>query len=122
MPHKTVAISSGIGWVGKSALLVTPEYGSAIRLISVLTDAPVVADKELKPTRCNNCNICTNACPGGVITGNLWDPNKSREWIFDAMACRKKAREIAALAIDKEITLCGKCIEVCPYTQKYIRS
>lgn len=32
---------------------------------------------------------------------------------------RKKAREIAAKTLNKQITLCGKCIEVCPYTRRY---
>ncbi|SEW46561.1 hypothetical protein SAMN05421659_1351, partial [[Clostridium] fimetarium] len=26
---------------------------------------------------------------------------------------------IAAKSLEKQITLCGKCIEVCPYTRKY---
>jgi len=30
LPHKTVATRAGVGWIGKSALLVTEEYGSAI--------------------------------------------------------------------------------------------
>jgi epoxyqueuosine reductase QueG len=36
LPHKTVATKSGIGWIGKSALLVTKKYGSAIRLTTVV--------------------------------------------------------------------------------------
>ena len=30
LPHKTIATRAGIGWIGKSALLVTTKYGSAI--------------------------------------------------------------------------------------------
>ncbi len=37
--HKTVATRAGLGWIGKSALLITKEYGPAVRLGSVLTDA-----------------------------------------------------------------------------------
>ena len=35
LPHKTLATLSGIGWIGKCALLVTQKYGSAIRLNSI---------------------------------------------------------------------------------------
>lgn len=28
LPHKTVATRAGLGWIGKSALLVTKQYGS----------------------------------------------------------------------------------------------
>lgn len=122
MPHKTVAVNAGLGWIGKSALLVTPEYGSAIRITSILTDAPLETNGLIEHIRCGNCKQCQKACPGKAITGKLWDVSKGRDWIFDAMACRKKAREIASQAIGKEITLCGKCIESCPYTQKYVNS
>ncbi|MGB8451461.1 MAG: 4Fe-4S double cluster binding domain-containing protein [Anaerocolumna sp.] len=66
--------------------------------------------------------ICTDACPGKAISGRVWSLVLDRDDFFDAMACRKKAREIAAKSIDKKITLCGKCIEVCPYTRKYTQS
>ena len=37
LPHKTIATRAGLGWIGKSALFTTKEYGSALRLSSVLT-------------------------------------------------------------------------------------
>jgi len=54
-----------------------------------------------------------------AISGLTWNPKLDRDEFFDALACRKKAREIAAKSLEKQITLCGKCIEVCPYTRKY---
>ncbi len=120
MPHKTVAIHSGLGWIGKSALLVTPQYGTAIRLTSVLTDAPLRVDKPSEKSLCGGCMKCHDACPANAISGDLWYPDTDRDNFFDAMACRKKAREIAAATLNEKITLCGKCIEICPYTQKYI--
>lgn len=119
MPHKTVAVNAGLGWVGKSALFISEQYGSAIRLTSVLTDAPIEYNKNIMQPKCGGCMLCTNACPGKAISGRLWSPELNRDDIYDAQACKKKARELAAKAINKEITLCGKCIEVCPYTKKY---
>ncbi len=119
MPHKTVAVHAGLGWIGKSALFITEKYGSAVRLTSVLTDAPLEYNKQIMQSKCGSCMLCTNACPGKAISGQIWNPELNRDDYFDAMACRKKAREIAAKTIDKQITLCGKCIEVCPYTRRY---
>ncbi|WMJ87988.1 4Fe-4S double cluster binding domain-containing protein [Anaerocolumna sp. MB42-C2] len=119
MPHKTVAVHAGLGWIGKSALFITEKYGSAVRLTSVLTDAPLEYNKQIMTSKCGSCMLCTSACPGKAISGRVWSPGLDRDEFFDAMACRKKAREIAAKTIDKQITLCGKCIEVCPYTRKY---
>lgn len=121
LPHKTVARLGGLGWIGKSALLVTPQYGSAIRLASVVTDAPLDCDTPLD-NRCGGCMLCTNACPGKAITGRLWELGKEREWIFNPIKCRTKARELSAKALDEQITLCGKCIETCPHTKRYLQS
>lgn len=120
MPHKTVAVHAGLGWIGKSALFLTEKYGSAVRLKSVLTNAPLECEEgAILESKCNNCTLCADACPGKAISGHIWNLELDRDDYFDAMACRKKAREIAAKTLDREITLCGKCIEVCPYTKKY---
>ena len=122
VPHKTCATRAGLGWIGKSALLVTPEYGSAVRLSSVLTDG--VFEKVGQPmevSRCGGCRNCTESCPGHAIHGNLWSPSVPREELVDVEACRKAARKLAAERVGEEITLCGKCIQVCPYTQAYLQ-
>jgi epoxyqueuosine reductase QueG len=119
MPHKTVAVNAGLGWIGKSALFITGPYGSAVRLTSVLTDAPLECNKPMLLPKCGGCSRCVEACPGKAISGRIWSPGLEREDFFDAMACRKKARELADRHLDKKITLCGKCIEVCPYTRSF---
>ena len=77
LPHKTIATRAGLGWIGKSALFTTKEYGSALRLSSVLTNAPldigkpVLKSKKLGKTnnRRNeqNCSSCKRTCCGNII-------------------------------------------------------
>ncbi|SMC49320.1 4Fe-4S double cluster binding domain-containing protein [Papillibacter cinnamivorans] len=122
MPHKTVAVRAGLGWIGKSALLVTEEYGPAVRISSLLTDTPLQTGTPVTQSRCGKCMLCTRACPGEAIQGREWVPGLEREELFDPLKCRKKARELAAEAIHEEITLCGKCIEICPYTRRYLEN
>lgn len=123
LPHKTIATMAGLGWIGKSALLVTKKYGSAIRLSSILTNMPLDYGVPIKKSMCRRgCNNCMSACPGEAISGKLWDQETDRDEFFDPLKCRKKARQLAKEKIKKEITLCGKCIEVCPYTNDYINS
>ncbi|MCI9543095.1 MAG: hypothetical protein HFE93_02720 [Acutalibacter muris] len=45
----------------------------------------------------------------------------SRESLVDVEACRKAARALAWGLLGEQITLCGKCIEVCPYTRAYLK-
>ena len=119
LPHKTVATRAGLGWIGKCALLVTKEYGSAIRLTTVLTDAQLETAIPTDHSLCGDCAICVNLCLGSAPTGKNWNVKLYRDLFFDFSACRKAAREGAAkIGIDD--TVCGICISVCPWTLKYI--
>ena len=72
LPFKTLATRAGLGWIGKSATLVTKQYGNAIRLNGVLTDMPLETGTPINTSFCGNCLECVNNCPGKAITGNLW--------------------------------------------------
>ena len=121
LPHKTVATLAGLGWIGKCALLINEEFGSAIRLNRVLTDAPVPTGIPTTESRCGHCRACADACPGSAPTGDDWAPLGHREDIFDAFACRRAAREAAQRRTGILDTFCGVCIAVCPWTQAYIK-
>ena len=120
LPHKTVATRAGLGWIGKCALLVTDEYGSMIRLSSILTDAPLETAKPINQSKCGSCVICRDACPGGAVSGKLWNVSVKRDDFFDAAACHITAKERAKQGFGGDMTLCGKCIEVCPYTRAWL--
>jgi len=120
LPHKTVATRAGIGWIGKNALLVTDEYGSALRLSSILTNAPLSTSHPINKSRCGDCMVCTNACPAGAVLGKLWEVGLYRDEFFDPVKCRTTACERAKLGFGGDRPICGKCIEICPYTERYI--
>lgn len=122
LPQKTVATRAGVGWVGKSNLLVTEQYGSMIRLASVLTDAPLTAAEPVNESKCGDCRLCVDACPAGALTGKLWDTTVSRDEILDTSACSAMAVSRSIQGFGVPIELCGKCFAVCKYTQQYINS
>jgi len=118
LPHKTAATRGGLGWVGKCALLVTREYGSAVRLTNVLTDAPLSCGKPINESFCGDCVECVKIC--SAPSGRNWRAGADRESFFDAFTCQKTARERAFKSFGEKVTLCGRCIAACPWTQKYI--
>ena len=122
LPHKTVAVRAGLGWIGKCALLVTERYGSALRISSFLTDAPLETALPVESSRCGACARCVDHCPGRAVTGETWYKGTEREALFEATRCADTARALSADRIGNKATLCGKCIEVCPYTQRYLGS
>ncbi|MEG1292480.1 MAG: 4Fe-4S double cluster binding domain-containing protein [Lachnospiraceae bacterium] len=121
IPHKTVATRAGMGWIGKSGLLVTPEYGSAVRISSLLTNAPLHCNEPINESRCGSCAACEKACPAQAIKGIHWSETIEREQIVDVQACKKKQLEIMRERTGIEKDLCGQCFVVCPFTQKYVR-
>ena len=110
VPHKTVAALSGLGFVGKSGLFLTEEYGSKIRLATVLTDMPLTSNRPIIENGCGNCNACKLACPAGAIYGEL--PKTSGERNFDAEKCSRYMKE--HFQDVGRGSVCGVCIKVCP--------
>lgn len=121
IPHKTVATRAGMGWIGKNCLLVTEKYGSAVRISSLLTDAPLKCDEAVSQSSCGSCSLCVNACPAGALKGTLWNAGMEREKIVDVDKCFEKQLEIMTAATGIQTDLCGKCFAVCVYTQKYLK-
>ena len=74
LPHKTIAVLAGMGWIGKNNLLITNELGSALSMCSVLTNAPLPTstNAEVHP-KCGNCTICKDVCAVGAIKGINWE-------------------------------------------------
>ena len=124
LPHKTVATRAGLGWVGKNALLVTEEFGSAIRLGSILTDAELTIGTPINESRCKDCTACVDICPAQALSGKHWRAGVKRDYLVDAFSCRNAARELLTKRTGGEIsgrTFCGLCISVCPWTKKYLK-
>ncbi|MBR5504454.1 MAG: epoxyqueuosine reductase [Methanobrevibacter sp.] len=121
LPHKTIATRAGLGWIGKSALFTTSKYGSALRLSSVLTNAPLDFGEPILKSRCGKCEKCKDACPGGAISGKEWNYKLKRNDFYDDKKCEKYALIVSEENLGKADTVCGKCIYACPHTQKYIK-
>lgn len=117
-PHKTGAVMSGLGFIGKSGVLITNKYGSFVRLATVLTDMPLESDVDtIQTSKCGSCTLCKDACPAGAITGEEYIPGHPRKEIFDAKKCSehmKTYRNIGRGAV------CGICMSVCPFNKKKI--
>jgi epoxyqueuosine reductase len=107
LSHKQVAVQAGLGWLGRSNLLVTPEHGARVRLVTVLTNMPLQTDEPLKED-CGACRACLSICPAGAI--------KMLQKDFDHQACFEQIRHFA----QKEnigYDICGLCQKACGRTR-----
>jgi len=104
LSHKHVAAAAGLGWIGRNNLLVTPEFGSRVRLITVLTDCRLPVDPPLD-MGCGSCKDCLTACPAKAITESVEG--------FDHVECFKLIRSFRKrYNIGQDI--CGVCVRACP--------
>jgi len=112
--HKAIARMAGIGWQGKSLLIVSPEFGPRIRLATVMTDMPLIPDSPLK-NRCAACTECTNACPVSAIRNVAADGcYTSREEALFFSRCVERTYENSLIA-GINARICGVCVRACPH-------
>ncbi len=116
--HKAVARMAGLGWQGKNLLLITPQYGSRVRLVTVLARAPLETDGPIK-NRCGKCMLCHDACPVGAIKGiNTEDHYKTRNDALYFDKCVEKLTVDFSKLPHIGAPICGICIKVCPFGRK----
>jgi len=109
--HKTAATCAGLGWIGKSSLLVNPQYGPRLRLVTVLTDAPITTFGEpVRESRCGTCKSCLGVCPVGAIKDTNWKVGMDVHEYFDLERCQEYIDK-EGLLLDKPV--CGICISAC---------
>ena len=107
--HKLAAHLAGLGWIGKSALLITPEHGPRVRWGTVLTDAPLETGTPMEEM-CRDCRACVKGCPAHAFTGQAFDKTRPRSEIFAAESCDHYLSKREALH-----TACGMCVYICPF-------
>ncbi len=108
---RAAAVRAGVGWWGKSTMVLAPGAGPWFLIGSVVTDAPL-APSEPMDRSCGSCRACLPACP----TGALVAPG-----VLDARLC------LAALAqspgiiprhmrpfMEDRVYGCDECLTACP--------
>lgn len=103
LSHKHVARAAGLGWIGRNNLLVNEIFGSRVRLVTILTDLPLVIDIP-SDGDCGSCRACLTLCPAGAIG--------ERQEDFDHLRCYEKLR-VFAKTLHFSHNICGVCVKAC---------
>lgn len=104
LSHKELAARAGLGWIGRNNLLVHPRFGAQLRLVTVLTDLPLPADRPLAGG-CGACRLCMKHCPAQAIGERRED--------FNHLACYDKLKEFQRKRLVDQY-ICGICVRHCP--------
>lgn len=111
--HALAAAYSGLGWIGKSSLLITPEYGPRVRLATILTDANFIIATPSIQDKCGECDLCVLACPYQAIHNINWGESVSSEMLVDRCLCYDKRRLFFSV-LGRNYS-CGRCIQACKF-------
>lgn len=115
---REVAYRAGLGFFGKNASLINPDYGSFLALGEILLNICLIPDVPLKDS-CAECNLCQQACPAGAIKSSKEiDANK-------CLAHFTQKKGLLTAEISKKLGLrlwgCDSCQDVCPFNQKPVK-
>ncbi|MDI6774306.1 MAG: reductive dehalogenase domain-containing protein [Verrucomicrobiota bacterium] len=108
--HRAMGWAAGLGHRGRNNLLVHPEFGSRMRYVTVLTDAPLRADKPVR-AGCGSCRACVAACPAKAI--------KMKTENFDLAACYAALTEFTKIPFIGQ-HVCGVCVKACAGRRRMI--
>ncbi len=117
-----LAMQAGLGQLGRHSMLITPRFGSSIRLGQIFTDLPLVPDAPVDfgvTEFCNVCNKCADSCPSHSITHGdrttkpitISNVGGELKWQFNPETCH--------INLYGYKNPCQICISVCPFTKPY---
>jgi epoxyqueuosine reductase len=112
--ERSIAYTSGIGFIGKNTLLIIPGYGSYFYLAEILSTAPLTASLVTpSASRCGSCSRCLEACPTGAIEeGRSMDASKCLSyWTIES----RETEGIFGERTEHCFFGCDRCQEACPY-------
>jgi epoxyqueuosine reductase QueG len=108
LSHKHAAQAAGLGRLGKNSLLITPQFGNRVHLVSVVTDIDLVPDAVMDWEPCpEGCTRCIRACPAGAI---------GEGQRVDQALCRPVVMQ--RLPKGTVVEGCWACRQVCPANSK----
>lgn len=114
------AVRAGLGWVGRSSMLVHPRLGSFTLIGLLLLDVPLPDDYVPPigvPNGCGSCSRCMEACPtGAIVAPRTLDARRCLS--YQTIERREAVEAEFRAALAGRIFGCDRCMEVCPYNNQ----
>ena len=67
--ERQLAVRAGLGWLGKSGIFISPQFGNQVFLTEIICNLELEYDSPCENS-CGACNVCIASCPGQAIMPN----------------------------------------------------
>jgi epoxyqueuosine reductase len=118
--ERDFAARSGLGWQGKSTMLIHPKLGTYTFLAAILTTLELPADQPMRD-HCGKCVRCLEACPtGAIVAPHQVDARLCISYltIENKGAIPERLRPL----LGDRIFGCDDCLEACPWNRFAVES
>jgi epoxyqueuosine reductase len=113
--ERDYAADAGIGWHGKSTMLINKKLGTWFFLAEIFTTLELAPDRPQRD-RCGTCTRCITACPTGAITeAHRLDARRCISYLTIELKGSIPA-ELRPLIGDR-IYGCDDCLDACPWNR-----
>lgn len=113
--ERALAVRAGIGFLAKSAMVISPTHGPYLLLSEVLAPVELPEDPVATGT-CGNCTRCIDACPTGAITAPF-EVDARRCLSYTTIELRGVIPTALRAPQGDWVFGCDVCLEVCPFTR-----
>ena len=115
--ERAYAECAGLGFIGKSGMLITRQFGTYVFLATILTSIELKTDLAIVERACGGCKACQSACPTSAINGDgTVDARKCISYltIENGYGIPIPLRPLLSDAVFG----CDKCQQICPFNTK----
>jgi epoxyqueuosine reductase len=114
--ERALAVRSGIGFLAKSSMVISPTHGPYLQLAELLVPEELPHDAPAAGT-CGSCTACLDACPTDAIVAPF-QVDSRRCLSYTTIEQRGFVDRDMREAQGEWLFGCDICLEVCPFTSK----
>ena len=116
--ERSLAVRAGLGWIGKSSMFISPQFGSALFLAEILLSLELPPDEPYEKDGCGSCLRCVESCPNGCIDPGSRTILASRCAAYLTIEHKGEFTEEQSRLVGTHFFGCDECLRACPWNRR----